>query len=191
MKNNLNCLTDIKTCFACKLEKPISEFDINMKCGKEVIGSYCKPCRRIKNNARNKGYYLKNKDRIISNQIEKSKTPEYRAKQREYKKKQNEILTANVVATGLAKKFKTTTDKILKIDGLVESERAKLILKRKIKELEISDPNFKICTRCEEKKPIDDFSIRTENKKGKGPTSYRSGKCKKCTSEIKKTYGKK
>lgn len=179
-----------KTCPDCKTEKPFSEFDSITIRGKPVLGSYCKPCRRIRNNITGKKHYQKNKERVLAHQAEFRKQPGYNSKHREYKKKQIENLTDGIVANWLAVKLKTTAEEVKKVPGLIETERSRLLLNRKLKEFN-QDENFRMCSACYDKKPIEEFRLRTERRKGKEPYTYRSGQCKKCESIIKNSYGKK
>lgn len=185
-------LTDFKICTVCKTEKPISEFDVlQKKDQKPYIQGFCKSCRRIKTNARSKIYYQENIEKKRAYEVERRKLPGYSQKQLEYKKKHQEKLTDGIVAWWLSQKMKIPVPEIYKIEGLIEAERSRIQLNRKIKEFDTADPDFRVCSKCFDKKPIEEFRLRTEKRYGKKPYTYRSGQCKICESLIKNSYKRK
>lgn len=177
-----------KTCTDCNISKPLSEYDQYIRKGKLSISNFCKTCRRKKNNANGKLYYENNKVKVLERQAKQHGTPEYNEKHRGYKKSQNERLTSGIVASWLAKKTNTTAEEIRKVPGIIEAERSRLLLLRKIKEHDTKDENLRVCSHCHDKKPIDEFRLRTERRPGKEPYTYRSGQCKPCESKIKNSY---
>lgn len=180
---------ETKTCSICQVPKPISEFNVVKKTGKNpYTESYCKTCAKEKRKAYDAKTYQKNREKRRAYDAERSKSPEYKKRQVQYKNNHKAILTNGFVAYLVSKKLEIPIPEVYKIDGLVEVERTKILLNRKIKSIESSDPNFRYCSRCEEKKPIEEYRVKTERKKGKEPYTYTSGQCIKCIREIRRNY---
>jgi len=180
-----------KHCADCGQVKPIADFDVITKNGKQQYGTYCKEHRRARNNTTSKKRYAANRESILQKEAIFRKSPEYNKKQSAYKKKEIEQLTDGIVVSWLAKKLNLSTEDVKSIPGLIEAERARLTMLRKLKLLTNKKEGWRICSHCCEEKPVDEFRKRTERRKGKNPYTYRSGQCKKCESKIKNSYGKK
>lgn len=184
-------LPESKTCNDCKINFPISRFDVHTVNGKQRPSAYCKDCRRIRNRKTGKTYYAKHKEKIKQRESSYRAKPEYKEKHRAYKKNQNEKLTSGIVVSGLKVKLNLSTAEIRSVDGLIEVERSRILLNRKIGQLEVPPEGFRKCSHCETVKEIIEFRVRTERRKGKPEYTYTSGQCKKCESKIKNSYGKK
>lgn len=184
--------TELKTCSTCNVSKPLSEFDIVFQKakGRSYVEGYCKTCKKEKRRIYGLKYYAENSEKRKAYEQERRKRPDYNVNHRKYKKQHMEVLTDGMVASWLSQKMKIPVSEIYKIEGLIKAERARLKLSREIRKIETSDPNFRVCSKCEEKKPIGEFKVRTEHRKGKQPYTYTSGQCKKCESIIKNSYGK-
>lgn len=184
---------ELKTCSTCNIPKPLTEFDTVFQKSKGIsyTEGYCKACKKEKRRVYGLKYYAENKDKRKKYEQERRKRPDYNVNHRKYKKQQMEVLTDGMVASWLSQKMKIPVAEIYKIEGLIEAERGRLKLSREIRKIETADPNFRVCSKCNEKKPISEFKVRTEHRKGKPPYTYTSGQCKKCESIIKNSYGKK
>lgn len=82
----------MKQCFACRKWKPVTEFS-NDKRGKYGIDGQCKECK----SNRSKGYYKKNKEKII-NRVKEYKIKNkdnIKSKQKEYYKENKEKIRKN------------------------------------------------------------------------------------------------
>lgn len=179
---------ETKTCSICDDDKPLSEFDLYRKKGVDNgYASYCKSCRREKHRVYYKDYYRENESARKAYQAARSKTKEYREAHVVYKKKNREVLTDGYIASLLASKMDISTAEVYKIEGLIEAERTRIKLHRKLRELSNTD-EFRICSHCGTKKDIEEFRLRTENRKGKEPYTYRAGQCKPCESKLKNKY---
>lgn len=129
-----------KTCPHCKNPKPLSEFDkyFNKKKNIEVVQTYCKECRRLRNAGKSNSYYSAHSEE------RKQYARNYRADPlnknkinsgaRKHKQRQRKNLSDCYVVKNLCLKFKATAGEVKSIDGIVELERNTLKLKRKIKE---------------------------------------------------------
>lgn len=125
-----------KTCPCCNIEKDISEFDSHFikKLNKIKIYSYCKECRRKRNNESSKAYYKNNRDSCLQYQKKFREKAGVKDKRREYKKKEYTELSDGIVASILAQQLKTTSSDIKDIPGLIETKRNQIKLIRKLKE---------------------------------------------------------
>lgn len=182
-------MTYFKTCTVCKEYKPISEYNSRQKKGQNrYVNGYCKTCEKAKRKAYDAKNYEANREKRRSYDSERCKSPEYKQRQAQYRRNHKKRLTNGIVADLISKKTGLKTADIYKAEGLIEAERSRLLLYRKVKKLESSDPNFRYCSHCGDKKSINEFTYRTENKKGSKSYSYRSGQCKQCIRKIRKEY---
>lgn len=130
-----------KTCPCCKNSKPTADFDkyFNSKKGVEVIQTYCKQCRRERNNSKSKDYYVANRENrqeyARSYRADNSNKEKINIGMRKCKQAQRENLQDCYVVKNLSLKHGLPAAEIRSIEGFIQLERNTILLKRKIKEL--------------------------------------------------------
>lgn len=134
MMSKMTSPSETKHCSDCNDDLPISEFDCYFIKSRNYhrISPYCKACRRIRTNKSSKAYYRNHRDDRLEYQKKARETEEYKAKHREYKKNQRENLKDCIVIDGLARRLNVNAEAVRSIPGLIEVERNRLLLHRKI-----------------------------------------------------------
>lgn len=183
---------ETKICSCCNTDKPITEYDVTKR---GYMLSFCKSCRRIKNNKCAKAHYQNNSDAKKAYAAQQRLKPGYNERQRKYKVEARKNLTDYQVVGGISKRLNLTAKEVKEIPGLIEAERSRLKVYRKIRVICHGDPNSKICSDCEKRKDISKFRMRTDKRVSRPNYTYRSGKCIECerkyNKERRKSYGKK
>lgn len=127
---------DSKKCPVCKEIKKADQFYAYFSKVRNTkrLSNYCKPCARIKGNARMKKYYQEHKESRLeySKEYRKSNPEKIKAKRKKFKKKYRDELHRSYVAEMASKSLKVTTKEIYDNPDLLEAYRANLLLKRKI-----------------------------------------------------------
>lgn len=182
---------ETKICTCCKKNKLLSEYNVKKN---GYILTFCKLCQREKVRIAGRSHYSRNKKAKAEYYINYKKTATFSEKKRIYKREISKNLSDTIVVNWLSKKLKTNAKEIRSIPGLIEAERTRLKLHRKLAEIRKGDSETIVCSCCNKRKPIDFFKLKKDSRRGPD-YKYRSGKCweceKKYNNERKKRYGKK
>lgn len=182
---------ETKICTKCNTDKPITEYDVRKN---GYVLKFCKSCRRIKNNQSSKAHYQNNRDAKKAYASAQRLKPGYSEQQKKYKVEARRKLTDYQVVGGISKRLNLTAKEIKEIPGLIEAERSRLKVYRKIKDICYGDSNSRICSACDERKDISQFRMRTDKRVSRPNYTYCSGKCIECerkyNKERRKSYGK-
>lgn len=131
-------MNEVKKCPICEETKSTNEFYLYYSKVRDTtrVSNYCKPCGKVKSNARAKIYYQKNKERCrASSKAYRVKNKEsIRIKKREFKRKYSKELHDVYVSEYAAKALKTTMEEVRKNPELIEAYRNNMKIKRIIRE---------------------------------------------------------
>ncbi|HET6224638.1 MAG TPA: hypothetical protein VFF27_00070 [Bacteroidia bacterium] len=117
-------MTEFKLCPKCQVSKPVEEFGkyFSKERQREYVQSLCKLCKHIDVTERRKKYYYK--------------TEAHRKTGRNKQKRNREELNDTYIISILVRKRKLKASDIRAIPGLIEVNRANILLKRTIKKIQ-------------------------------------------------------
>lgn len=128
-----------KRCPLCDKVKPVKMFGsyYSKSRGKYRIQNYCKDCEKPEKNRRSAEYYERNKEKVKAYARSYRRNPKYipRRKKLEarFKVKYRQELKDCYVADAIAQKIGVSATEVRKVPGLIEVERTRIQLIRKIR----------------------------------------------------------